>query len=388
MNAPRFIASRLRFKGKIAIISVALSFFIMIIAVAVSSGFRREIRAGVSSISGDIQLTPSTLNYVNEDDPVSASPTYLPAVDSLAGVKSVIPVVYRAGIVKAGDEIQGVLFKGGPDRKDTVSLGVSIPSRLSEMLGLQVGDKMLTYFVGERIKVRRFEITEVYPSVIESEESLLVLCPIADLRRLNGWDEGQASALEVTLKDGYKSPAAIQLLAEEVGMTALLRSSDTDDPTVATSVIRKYPQLFGWLDLIDFNVVLILILMTVVAGFNMISGLLILLFRHISTIGTLKSMGMTDRDISSVFLRVSSDLVLKGMLIGNAAALLFCLIQGTTHLLKLNPANYFVSFVPVSVNLPMILLADGVAYGLIMLLLLIPCLFISKVDPARTVRTR
>ena len=388
MNAPRFIASRLRFKGKIAIVSVAVSFFIMIVAVAISSGFRKEIRAGVSSISGDIQLTPSTLNYVNEDDPVLARPAYLPAVDSLAGVKSVIPVVYRAGIVKVGDEIQGVLFKGVPDRPDTVSLGVSIPSRLSDILGLRVGDKMLTYFVGERVKVRRFEITEVYPSIIESEESLLVLASMADLQRLNGWEADQASALEVTLKDGYKSPASIQAMTEEVGMTAMLRSSDTDDPTVATSVIRKYPQLFSWLDLIDFNVVLILVLMTVVAGFNMISSLLILLFRHISTIGTLKSMGMTDRDISSVFLRVSSDLVLKGMLIGNAVALLFCLIQGKTHLLKLDPANYFVSFVPVSVNLPMILLSDLAAYGVIMLLLLIPCLFISKVDPAKTVRAR
>ena len=177
-------------------------------------------------------------------------------------------------------------------------------------------------------------------------------------------------------------------MSGEVGTLAMLRSTDTDDPTVATSVIRKYPALFSWLDLIDLNVLLILTLMTVVAGFNMISSLLILLFRHTSTIGTLKAMGMTDRDISSVFLRVSSNLVLKGMAVGNAAALLFCLIQGTTHAIKLDPANYFVSFVPVSVNLPMILLADALAYGVIMLLLLIPCLFIAKVDPARTVRAQ
>lgn len=388
MKASRFIAAKLRFKGKIAVISVALSFFIMIIAVAVSSGFRREIRSGVSAISGDVQLTPSTLNYVNEDDPISAKPSYLPVIDSLAGVKSVIPVVYRAGIVKEGDNIQGILLKGVPDRKDTVSLGVSIPSRLSDILGLGVGDKMLTYFIGERIKVRRFVVTEVYPSLVESDESLLVMASLADLQRLNGWEEDEVSALEVMLEDEYKSPSQIEKMSTEIGTWALLRSSDVDDPTVATSVIRKYPQLFNWLDLIDLNVLLILVLMTVVAGFNMISGLLILLFRHISTIGTLKSMGMTDREISSVFLRVSSHLVLKGMLIGNGAALLFCLIQGTTHLLKLDPANYFVSFVPVSVNLPMILLADVLSYGVIMLLLLIPCLFISKVDPARTVRAQ
>ena len=388
MNAPRFIASKLRFKGKIAVISVAVSFFIMIIAVAISSGFRQEIRNGVSTISGDIQLTPSTLNYVGEEDPVNANPAYLSALDSLPGVKDLTPVVYRAGIVKAGDLIQGVLFKGIPDRGDTVSLGVSIPSRLSEILGLKVGDKMLTYFVGERIKVRKFEVTDIYPSIIESDESLLVRADLGDLQRLNGWDGSEVSALEVTLEDAYKSPAQIEQMSGEVGTLAMLRSTDVDDPTVATSVIRKYPALFSWLDLIDFNVLLILTLMTVVAGFNMISSLLILLFRHVSTIGTLKSMGMTDRDISSVFLRVSSTLVLKGMLIGNAAALLFCLIQGTTHWIKLDPANYFVSFVPVLVNLPMILLADAIAYGVIMLLLLIPCLFIAKVDPARTVRAQ
>ena len=136
------------------------------------------------------------------------------------------------------------------------------------------------------------------------------------------------------------------------------------------------------------NVLAILVLMIIVAGFNMISGLLILLFRSTSTIGTLKSMGMTDKGIASVFLRLSARHTLLGMLLGNAAALLFCLVQGTTHLIRLNPANYFVPFVPVSVNVPMIILADAIAFGVIMLLLLIPTLFISKVDPARTVRVR
>ena len=386
MDASRFIASRLRFKGKIAVASVAVSFFIMIVAVAISSGFRREIRIGVSSISGDISLTPSALNYVDEQDPVNAAPAYLSELEALSGVKAVTPVVYRAGIVKQGDQIQGVLLKGVPDGPD--SLGVRIPSRLSELLGLQVGDKMLTYFVGERVKVRKFDVREIYPSIIESDESLLVLANLADLQRLNGWDTGEVSAQEVTLDDAHKAPERIEKMSGEVGALALLHAGDTDDPTVATSVVRRYPQLFNWLNLIDLNVLLILALMTVVAGFNMISGLLILLFRHVSTIGTLKSMGMTDRAISSVFLRMSSTLVLKGMALGNGAALLFCLIQGTTRLIRLDPSNYFVSFVPVSVNLPMILLADALAYGIIMLLLLSPCLFISKVDPARTVRAQ
>ena len=132
----------------------------------------------------------------------------------------------------------------------------------------------------------------------------------------------------------------------------------------------------------------ILILMTIVAGFNMISGLLIMLFENISTIGLLKSLGMTDRSISKVFLSCSAVLVLKGMAIGNIVALLFCVIQNTTHVLRLDPENYFVSYVPVSPDLGMILTADLITFVAIMLLLLIPCLFISKVDPAETVRVR
>lgn len=127
--------------------------------------------------------------------------------------------------------------------------------------------------------------------------------------------------------------------------------------------------------------------MTIVAGFNMISGLLILLFRSISTIGTLKSLGMTDRAIAGIFLRVSARLAGIGMLIGNAAALLFCLIQGSTRLIRLNPENYFVSFVPVDINPLGIVLADVSAFAVIMILLLIPSLFISKIDPSETVKT-
>jgi lipoprotein-releasing system permease protein len=128
--------------------------------------------------------------------------------------------------------------------------------------------------------------------------------------------------------------------------------------------------------------------MTIVAGFNMISGLLIMLFENISTIGLLKSLGMTDMSISKVFLSSSAVLVLKGMAVGNAIAILFCMIQGTTHLLKLNPENYFVSYVPVHLDMGAVLIADVAAFVVIMLLLLIPSLFISRVDPAQTVRVR
>ena len=384
MNAARFISRRLRFEGKIAIISIAVSFLVMILAVAISSGFRRELRSGISAISGDIQLTNPDLNYVGETDPVRMDQPWAGSLESLPGVESVTPAVYRAGIVRSGDNIHGVLFKGVPDGPD--SLGVRVPSRLARMLGLKEGDRLLTYFVGERVKVRNFNVTEIYPSILSGDDNLVVFASLEDMQRLNNWSEEEVSAVEVGLTD--KSNEALLAMTDQVGTLTLLTTSEDEDAPLASSALHKYPAIFSWLDLIDLNVVMILVLMTIVAGFNMISGLLILLFRNISTIGTLKSLGMNDRNISEVFLRVAANLVLKGLLIGNALALLFCLVQGKTHLFRLNPDNYFVSFVPVHINPLLILGADIASFAVILLLLLLPCLFISRVDPAKTVRAQ
>ena len=174
----------------------------------------------------------------------------------------------------------------------------------------------------------------------------------------------------------------------EIGSLASSYSEDSEAPVIAVSTLSQYPQIFDWLNLIDFNVFFILLLMTIVAGFNMISGLLIILFENISTIGLLKSIGMTDKAIANVFLSSSAILAGKGMLIGNILAIVFCLIQGKLHLIPLNPANYFVPYVPVHIDMAWILTADVISFLAIMLMLLIPCIFISKVDPAQTVRVR
>lgn len=388
MNAAAFISRKLRFKGKTAMVSIAVSFLVMILAVSISSGFRKELRDNVSAISGDIQITSSNLNYVSEDNPISSIPPSLDAIRAVEGVKSIEPAIYRAGIVKKDDNIHGVLFKGINASDSTSSLQVSIPSKLSDLLGVKEGDELIAYFVGERVKMRKFKVASIYRNLVEADDNLLVYASLSDLQRLNSWEQDEVSALEITLADNFRSRSRIHLKTDEIGTLALLMADAKDDDLIATPVTDKYSRIFDWLDLIDLNVMVILILMTVVAGFNMISGLLILLFQNISTIGILKSMGMTDKSISELFLRVSSVLVLKGMAIGNILALLFCALQSLTHFIRLNPENYFISFVPVSVNVPMILLADLLAYVAIMLLLLLPTLFISKVDPAQTVRAQ
>lgn len=372
-------------------VSIAVSFLVMIIAVSVSSGFREEIRDGISDLTGDVQLMPVDMNYINENSPVSSSPSFLGDIEALPEVCEVVPAVYRAGIIKKGENIHGVLFKGvpkDPSVPDSVKLGVRIPTRLGDLLGLREGDKMLTYFVGENVKVRNFNVTGVYDGIMDGTDNIVVLADIADLQRLNGWGQDEVSTLEIALAPHYRDNNGMRRVTDEVGMIALENAGADDDTLVATSVLSRYPQIFDWLNLIDFNVLFILVLMTIVAGFNMISGLLIMLFRNISTIGTLKSLGMADRSIAKVFLKVASVIVLKGMIIGNALAFLFCGIQKWTHVLKLNPENYFVSFVPVHLDLPMVLAADALSFLVIMLLLLIPCMFIARVDPAQTVRAQ
>ena len=369
-------------------VSIAISFLVMIIAVSVSSGFRREIRSGIASVSGDIQLTPADMNYIGEESPVSSRPPGIEEISALQGVEEVVPVIYRAGIVRKDDAIHGVVFKGLPAQDSLAGLGVSIPDRLASILEIGEGDDLQAYFVGERVKARKFTVRSVYRMPVHADDNLVVLADIGDMRRLNGWEEDEVSALEITLDDSWRQAPMMTAKKDEIGTIALLNAGDGDDMLVASSLLDKYPQLFDWLNLIDFNALAVLLLMTVVAGFNMISGLLILLFRNISTIGTLKALGMTDRHISSVFLRVSSNLVLKGMLIGNAVALALCALQNATHVLKLNPDNYFIPYVPLKVDIPMIIIADALAYGVIMLLLLIPVRFISKVDPAVTVRAQ
>ena len=383
MEAGRFIARKLSFQGNVAVIAIAVSFLVMIVAVAVSSGFRRAVRSGVAQMTGDIRIQPQDrsegeMASISRDLPSRA------AILSVPGVRDIRPVVLRSGVVKNGDIIHGVLVKG-VERADS-SLFVSVPERLSRILGVGVGDQLTTYFIGERVRVRRFRISAVHRDLIEMDDNLLIYANLEDMQRLNGWDTDQVSCLEVEVADTYRGQEALDGISAQVGAILLDRGVPEEEDLYVSSSRRQYPQVFDWLELLDFNVLVILLLMTVVAGFNMVSGLLILLLRNISTIGTLKTLGMDDKAVGGVFVRVGAGVVLKGMLIGNALALLFCLVQGTTHLIPLDPANYFVSYVPVHVNLLWIMAADIMAFLVILAMLWLTARYVSRIDPAQTVK--
>lgn len=380
MTAPTFIAGKLSFKGKAAATSVAVSFFVIIVALAVSMGFRSEIRRELAQIGGEARISSYNLNLNSADDPLFFDEHLIDEIREIDGVKTISPVIYRVGVVKNAGDVHGVIFKG-VESADSASLKVSIPRKLARVMRLEQGSKMPTWFISDRTVIRNFEVGDIYDGIVTADDKLVVTCDIRTLRRVNGWSEedGGVSALEVnfTTKD---TDLVCNIIAE-----TLYTHSDEDSPALScTRMENLYPDLFSWLDLIDNNVLFILIIMMVVAGINMISGLLILLFENIRTIGLLKSLGMSTGGIARTFLLSGGSLVARGMLWGNVAAIVLCLIQKFTHLLTLNPENYFISFVPVELSIGGILMCDVVAFAVIMLVMLLPCTFISKVDPART----
>ena len=236
-----------------AVISVAVSFLVIILSLAISSGFRREIRDGISSLTGDIQLTSPQANAYGSDVSVNAEPSFLGGILEMKGVEAVTPAVYRAGIVQNGGDLQGVMFKAVPSA-DTIPLRVGIPRSLARTLRLAEGDELRAYFIGERVQVRKFTVGSIYEGISDNSGNPVVLASIDDLRRVNGWEEDKASALEITLSDRFRSRRAEKDKAVAIAGYAYGGSTDDDDPVMAVAAVDKYYNIFDWLDLIDFNV--------------------------------------------------------------------------------------------------------------------------------------
>jgi len=377
MGVTGFIAKRLQFKGRMAIIVIAISFFVIVLAESISQGFRNEINAGIATMTGDVVLSNEVQDLFQSDNPLDLDEDLKDRISSIGGVQSFVPSVMSTAVLKSEAGFQGVIIKASEALPD--SLGLVFPTTLAAKMDLSQGDTLTSYFMSNGFNIRNFVVADSYESPLGSDLTPYVYADIRTLQGLNGWTDNQYSAIDVHLKKNYLETNIIKNKTEELAVLTGL---------AAQSSRQKYPQLFEWLDLIDFNVYAIILLMSIVAGFNMISGLLILLFRNISTIGTLKTLGMNNKSIASVFLKMSARLVGKAMLLGNGAALLFCLVQDWTHLIKLDPANYYVSWVPVNIDLVGVVMANLVTFAVIMLLLLLPIMFIAKIDPSLSVKQR
>lgn len=396
MNASRFIALRLSSKSRIATVSVAVSFLVMSLALMISQGFKHEVRRSVTAMSGDMVILSPHMDMASEEYSVSLDARLKESLETLPGVSEVAPVVYRAGVAKGADAISGALFKGVDSSYDFsfllpvlsqgafpdyasggISAEVLLPEQIASQLMLSAGDSFNAYFIGKDVKARKFRIAGIYDAVVADKDGSFIFADIRNLRRVNGWDETCSSAYEIKLCDDK---------AKDVVAMTLLENPDLISSYIVQDVTARYPAIFNWLGILDYNLYAVLLLMFIVAGFNMVSGLLIILFENISLIGMLKTLGMRNSGILKIFLHRGSRIVFAGMLAGNAIAALLGFIQYRYKVIGLDPKNYILSTVPIEFPLSDLILLNAGAYIMIMLLLLIPSVFISKVDPAKTVK--
>ncbi len=412
MNTNLFIAKTLWSNGShrgglgkgsaiIAGISVAVSVMVMVLAISISDGFKKEIKEKAAGFSGELLLhSPGTETTTNLF-PISSNLSFLDEIKNLREVSSIQPYAYRSAIIKSEDQIQGVLVKGVdsefnwdffnsvihqgrvPNVYETLSQGeIMISLRLAKMLDFNVGDELILYFIGDNVKIRKFTLTGIYNAQLEDIDKSLIITSLSQIQSVNGWSEKELSGIEIKLKKGFDIKKSSALVED------IIVNSEEDESVFVTRVDELFPHLFDWLTLLDFNVLVVMLLMLSVAGFNMISGLLILLFEKISMIGLLKALGMKDSGIHKVFLIRSIYLVLTGMVAGNTIALILAATQKRYELIPLDPVNYFVDHVPIFINWAKIGILNAGALVLITLLLMIPSLFIAKVSPEKTLRVK
>lgn len=382
----------------IATASVGISIAVMIISIAIANGFRSEIREKASGFNGDITLSAPGIDITNHLYPIKPLP-FIGKIDSLPEVESVQPVAYRTALLKSDTQIQGVMVKGVdgdynlkffsnclvegelPDYAQP-SNDILISRRLADMLGYKTGDKVLTYFVEDDVQLRRFNIKGIFNAQLDELDKTLVIADMRHVARVNGWRDGELSGYEIALQGKNEKQTAA--CAEKIEEILFNNTGEDDSSVVANTLEDRFYVLFDWLHLLDVNVFVILALMVVVAGFNMISGLLILLFERISQIGLLKALGMKDKEIYKIFIWRASFTVFKGLVAGNAVAVILCWLEDKHKFVELDPVNYFVNYVPIDITATTIITINVVAFALIMLAMLVPCMFISKVSPAKT----
>lgn len=388
---------------RIATLSVAVSVFTMILAVAIVRGFRKQIENRAVGFMGDILIEAPGAGFVTDPIPVSTDLSYLSALPSLPEVSAIQEFAIAYGMIRTDQALQSVSYKGVepsyswdffsqhlvrgslPAISDSVSSSeILISQRMSSYLGLNVQDVATLYFIGNSVKMRRFVVSGVYDVQLEDVDNHLILGDIRHAQRINGWDRSQASGIEVFLKDRKR----VDIAQARMENFILQESLDSDQGVVLNNVRKKYAHLYDWLALLDINVIVLLVLMVLVAGFNMVSGLLIMLFEKTSTIGLLKAIGMRDAILRNIFLYHSARVAFLGTALGTVPAVLFLYLQKTQHLIKLNPANYFVDSVPIAISWTHVVLIDAVAVGILLLVLMVPLKSITRISPAESVRMR
>ena len=386
----------------IATWGIAVGLAVMIVAVAVVVGFKHEVRDKVVGIGSDLVITNFDAQKSYETVPIVAGDSLLSHLRRTGGVKHVQRYSTKPGMIMTDDNFLGMVLKGVaseydwtflkkhlqegeiPAFTDTASTNRTLISRtIADKLGLQTGDKLHTYYIeGDNVRARRLEVAGIYQTNFSMYDDLFLITDLYTVNRLNAWKGGQVSGVELEVADYGRLDEIKERLRKEVDM-----QTDRFGNTYYTRTVEEAnPQIFAWLDLLDLNVWVILILMTGVAGFTMISGLLIIILERTNMIGVLKALGADNLSIRKVFLSFSVLLIGKGMCWGNVIGLAFVAVQSRFRVFSLDPATYYVDRVPVEFNLWLWLLLNVCALFVSVLMLVGPSYLITRIHPAKSIR--
>ncbi|HZH71124.1 MAG TPA: FtsX-like permease family protein [Mariniphaga sp.] len=415
MSIELFIARKLFFEKssrkllsqniiRIALVGIALGLAVMIISVAVITGFKNEIRNKVIGFGSHIQVINFDSSNSYETRPVSRNQHFIDTLQQLKDVRHVQVFATKPGMIKTDEYIQGIVFKGVdtsydwsffrqnmaegnlPALNDSVrSDQILISEQVADLLEVKIGDRVVLYFVNEDENLPRMlqlTISGLYRTSLEEFDNLFVIGDLQQIQRLNNWKSDQVSGFEISINHFNR----IDDIEQHVRNTVLNYSVENDAILRTTTITREYPQIFDWLSILDMNVWVILILMALVAGFNMISGLLVLILERSKMIGVLKALGSPDWSIRKIFLYLSAFLTTRGMLWGNLAGLSFVLLQHYFEIIKLNPTTYYVDVVPVNFSLLHLVLLNLGTIAATTLMLVVPSYLVSKISPEKTIR--
>ncbi len=415
MNTELFISNRLFFDKtnqqflskkiiRIALFGIALGLAVMIVSVAVITGFKTEIRNKVIGFGSHIQIVNYDSRNSYELPPISKNQPFLGKLDSLTDVKNIQVFATKPGMIKTDESIQGIVFKGVepgynwtffqknlmegvlPQLNDTVRINeILLSENVSKLLKLKIGDSAVLYFVNENEvtpRMLQLKVCGIYRTSLEEFDNLFIIGDIKQVQRLNDWQSDQISGFEILVSDFDK----IDDIEREIRNIVIDYSQENDAILRTETITRQYPQIFDWLSILDMNVWVILSLMVLVAGFNMISALLVLILERSTMIGVLKALGSPNWSIRKVFLYLSVFLTSRGMLWGNAIGIGIILLQKVFHIIKLNPATYYVDVVPVNFNIVHILLLNAGCLAITTFMLIIPSYLVSKISPDKSIR--
>ena len=385
----------------IATLGIAVGLAVMIITMAVTRGFKSQIRDKVMGFSQHITVSNYYVGMNLVEDPITCTDSTMNALLAKSLIERVQPYVNKSCIIRTDEAFHGFMLKGinadydrtflnkymqrggFPEPQDSLGNNWIILSRtIAGMLGLDVGSKADVYFMQDQVRMRRLTVTGIYETGFIEYDRMFGITELQLLQRLNGWEQDQYSGLEICITDvdridyGYGQVREVLVELEK----------QTDEDYLVQTMYDTHSGLFAWLDVLDLNVWIILALMIGIAVFSMISGLLIIIFERTATIGTLKSMGASNGMVRGIFMRLASYIIIKGMVIGNIEGLVICLAQQWFRIKPLDPANYYLDSVPMQVGLGWLVILNVVMFIVSMLMMLIPCMVISRIVPSKSIR--